>query len=79
MILKCKYFFRFVKKIFVVLIIVFIYIFFFDNVSIEDFEDVDEFYKGEGGEELERFFLVIVLTFDYGSRRYVDVSYRTIG
>lgn len=51
MILKCKYFFRFVKKIFVVLIIVFIYIFFFDNVSIEDFEDVDEFYKGEGGEE----------------------------
>lgn len=61
------------------MIIIFIYIFFFDNVSIENFEDVDEFYKGEGGEESEWFFLVIVLTFDYGSRRYVDVSYRTIG
>lgn len=61
------------------MIIVFIYIFFFDNVSIEDFEDVDEFYKGEGGEELEWFFLVIVLMFDYGLCWYVDVSYCMIG
>lgn len=39
------------KKKPVVLIIVSTYIFSLDNVSTEDPEDVDEFHKGEGGEE----------------------------
>lgn len=46
---KCKHFLRPVKKH--VLIIVSTYIFSLDNVSTEDPEDVDEFHKGEGGEE----------------------------
>lgn len=49
---KCKHFLRPVKKnLLLVLIIVSTYIFSLDNVSTEDPEDVDEFHKGEGGEE----------------------------
>lgn len=48
---KCKHFLRPVKKNPVVLINVSTYIFSLDNVSTEDPEDVDEFHKGEGGEE----------------------------
>lgn len=48
---KCKHFLRPVKKKPVVLIIVSTDIFSLDNVSTEDPEDVDEFHKGEGGEE----------------------------
>lgn len=49
---KCKHFLRPVKKNPVVLIIDRVsYIFSLDNVSTEDPEDVDEFHKGEGGEE----------------------------
>lgn len=44
---KCKHFLRPVKKKPVVCT----YIFSLDNVSTEDPEDVDEFHKGEGGEE----------------------------
>lgn len=48
---KCKHFLRPVKENPVVLIIVSTHIFSLDNVSTEDPEDVDEFHKGEGGEE----------------------------
>lgn len=67
------------KKNPVVLIIVSTYIFSLDNVSTENPEDVDEFHKGEGGEESKRLSLVTVLTLDHGPRRHVDVSHRTTG
>lgn len=72
-------FLRPVKKQTVVLIIVSTYIFSLDNVSTEDPEDVDEFHKGEGGEESEWLPLVTVLTLDHGPRRHMDVSHRTTG
>lgn len=76
---KCKHFLRPVKKKPVVLINVSTYIFSLDNVSTEDPEDVDEFHKGEGGEESEWLPLVTVLTLDHGPRRHMDVSHRTTG